>query len=101
MTISNERKAKTNEFVLFSLQITLSLHAKIRKMAETFLLGMLIIAISLILLCIKLILLKNGKFSSPHVGDNPGLRKNKIHCVLDEDKEARRHGERLDKNKSV
>lgn len=86
---------------MFCLRIALSLHAKIRKMAETFLLGMLIIAISLILLCIKLILLKNGKFSSPHVGDNPGLRKNKIHGVMDEDKEARRHVERLDKNKSV
>lgn len=59
-------------------------------MAETFLLGMLIIAISLILLCIKLILLKNGRFTSPHVGDNPGLRKNKIHCVIEEDLLARK-----------
>lgn len=47
-----------------------------------------------------MILLKNGKFASPHVGDNPGLRKNKIHCVMDEDKEARRkRAKRLDKNK--
>nr|WP_298451075.1 hypothetical protein [uncultured Prevotella sp.] len=68
-------------------------------MIETFFLGMLIIAISLILLCIKVILLKKGKFSSPHVGDNPGLRKNKIHCVMDEDRETRRqHNRRLDKN---
>lgn len=67
-------------------------------MIETFLLGMLIIAISLILLCIKLILLRNGKFASPHVGDNPGLRKKKIHCVMDEDKEMRLgYSRRLDK----
>lgn len=76
------------------------MHAKIRKMAETFFISMLIIAISLILLCIKIILLKNGKFASPHVGDNPGLRKNKIHCVMDEDREDRRkRAVRLDKNK--
>lgn len=59
-------------------------------MAETFFLGMLIIAISVILLCIKLILRKNGKFSSQHVKDNPGLRKNKIHCVMDQDMAARK-----------
>lgn len=58
-------------------------------MAETFLFGMLIIAISIILLSIKVILLKNGKFSSQHVKDNPGLRKNKIHCVIEQDNEDR------------
>lgn len=59
-------------------------------MAETFFLDMLIIAISVILFCIKLILRKNGKFSSQHVKDNPGLRKNKIHCVMDQDMAARK-----------
>lgn len=65
------------------------MHAKVSKMAETFLFGMLIIAISIILLSIKVILLKNGKFSSQHVKDNPGLRKNKIRCVLEQDNEDR------------
>ena len=32
---------------------------------------------------------KNGKFSSQHVHDNPGLRKQGIHCVVDQDREAR------------
>lgn len=69
-------------------------------MTETFFLGMLIIAISVILLCIKLILRKNGKFSSQHVKDNPGLRKNKIHCVMDQDMADRRmRTGRLDRNK--
>ena len=43
------------------------------------------------LLGIKLIFLKNGKFSSQHVHDNPGLRKQGIHCVIDQDKEARKN----------
>ncbi len=61
-------------------------------MAETFIIGMLIIAISMALLCIKLILLKDGKFSSQHVKDNPGLRKRRIHCVMEQDREARLAG---------
>ncbi len=58
-------------------------------MAETLLLSVLIIAICIALLCIKIILIKGGKFSSQHVKDNPGLRKRDIHCVLDQDREAR------------
>ncbi len=38
---------------------------------------------------VKLIFRKNGKFSSQHVHDNPGLRKQGIHCVIDQDREAR------------
>ena len=41
------------------------------------------------LLSVKLIFRKNGKFSSQHVHDNPGLRKQGIHCVVDQDREAR------------
>ncbi len=50
---------------------------------------MLIIAICIALLSIKLLLKKKGKFSSQHIHDNPGLRKQGIHCVIDQDKEAR------------
>ncbi|EJP28680.1 hypothetical protein HMPREF1146_0584 [Prevotella sp. MSX73] len=41
---------------------------------------------------VKLLLKKNGKFSSQHVHDNPGLRRKGIHCVIDQDKEARAAG---------
>ena len=41
------------------------------------------------LFSVKLIFKKNGKFSSQHVHDNPGLRKMGIHCVVDQDREAR------------
>lgn len=56
---------------------------------KTLLFTVLIIAISVALLSIKVIVKKNGKFSSQHVHDNPALRKLGIHCVLDQDKEAR------------
>lgn len=61
-------------------------------MVKIFLFSVLIIAICIALLSVKLIFRKNGKFSSQHVHDNPGLRKQGIHCVIDRDREARRAG---------
>ena len=62
-------------------------------MIETLILSVLIIASSMALFCVKLIFKKNGRFSSQHVHDNPGLRKQGIHCVMDQDRAAReRHG---------
>ncbi len=58
-------------------------------MIETFFISVLIIAIAVILLCIKIILRKNGKFSSQHISDNPALRKRNIHCVIKQDQEER------------
>ncbi len=60
---------------------------------------MLIIAISIVLLCIKLILKENGRFSSQHIHDNPGLRKMGIHCVMEQDREAKEKALKLKKNK--
>lgn len=59
-------------------------------MTETLALSLLIIAIAVALLCVKMIFRKNGMFSSQHIHDNPGLRKQGIHCVIDQDKEARK-----------
>ena len=61
-------------------------------MIKIFLLSMLIIAIACALLAVKLLFLKNGKFTSQHIHDNAALRKQGIHCVIDQDKEARRAG---------
>lgn len=51
--------------------------------------AVLIIAIAVILLSVKVIFRKNGRFSSQHIHDNAALRKQGIHCVLDQDREAR------------
>ena len=59
-------------------------------MTETLLFSVLIIAISMLLLCIKIVLRKGGRFSSYHVGDSPDMRKLKIGCVLKQDKDERR-----------
>ena len=62
-------------------------------MVETLLASMLIIAIAVALLSVKLIFRRNGKFSSQHVHDNPGMRAKGIHCVIDQDREARQKGQ--------
>lgn len=58
-------------------------------MAETLFLSVLIIAISVVLLGVKVLLRKDGRFSPQHIKDNPALRKQKIHCVIEQDREAR------------
>lgn len=58
-------------------------------MIKTILLTLLIVAVAMVLFCVKLLFKKNGRFSSQHVHDNPALRKMGIHCVMDQDREAR------------
>jgi hypothetical protein len=53
------------------------------------LISLAVVAVAFALLSIKVLLKRNGKFSSQHVHDNPGLRKQGIHCVVDQDREAR------------
>lgn len=55
---------------------------------------MLIIAISLALLCIKMILQKKGRFSSFHIHDSEAMKERGIHCVVDQDREERVKAER-------
>ena len=53
------------------------------------LISLAVVAVAFALLSIKVLLKRNGKFSSQHVHDNPGLRKQGIHCVMDQDRDAR------------
>ena len=50
---------------------------------------MLIIAIAFALLSVKVLFRRNGEFSSQHIHDNPGMKARGIHCVIDQDREAR------------
>ena len=58
-------------------------------MIETIALTLLIIAIAVVLLSVKVIFKKNGRFSSQHIHDNPDLKKKGIDCVLEQDRQAR------------
>ena len=58
-------------------------------MIKLMLISLAVVAVAFALLSIKVLLKRNGKFSSQHVHDNPGLRKQGIYCVMDQDREAR------------
>ncbi len=58
-------------------------------MIETLLASVLIIAIAVILLSVGVILRKNGRFSSFHIHDSEAMKERGIHCVVDQDREAR------------
>ena len=61
-------------------------------MIKIIIITVLIIAICIALLSVKVIFKKNGRFSSQHIHDNEALRQQVIHCVLDQDREARESG---------
>ena len=58
-------------------------------MIQTLLLSVLIIAIAIALFLVKVLVKKGGEFSSQHIHDNEALRQKGIHCVMDQDCEAR------------
>ena len=68
------------------------MQAKLQKMIETLLFSVLIIAIAVALLLIKVVLKKNGRFSSQHIHDSEAMKARGIHCVIDQDREAREKG---------
>ncbi len=61
-------------------------------MVKTLLLSVLIIAIGVALMAVKLLLKKDGKFESQHIHDSKAMKDRGIHCVLDQDREARQRG---------
>lgn len=52
-------------------------------------LTLLIVAASVALLSVKVLLKKNGRFSSQHIHDSKALKEKGIHCVIDQDREMR------------
>ena len=65
-------------------------NTKIREMLKTVTITLLIVAISFLLLGIKVIFTKAGRFPNIHISGNEALRKKGIGCVQSQDMEARK-----------
>ena len=52
------------------------------------------VGLAVILLSIRVILKKNGRFSSQHISQSKAMRERGIHCAVSQDREARK-GEEL------
>lgn len=59
-------------------------------MLYSVLLILLIVAISVLLLGVKVFFLKNGRFPNSHVSGNKAMRQRGIGCVQSQDREAQR-----------
>ncbi len=58
-------------------------------MLKLFIVTLVIVALAVALLCVKVILRRNGRFTSPHIHDSKAMKDRGIHCVIDQDREAR------------
>ncbi len=58
-------------------------------MLKTLLVTLALVAASVVLLCVRIILVKGGRFPNTHVGGNKHLRQKGIGCVQSQDREAR------------
>ncbi len=54
------------------------------------------LALAFVLLSVRVILKKNGRFSSQHISENKRMREKGIHCATSQDREAQR-----DANKKI
>lgn len=68
----------------------LFIFAKQRRMnmVKIFLFTLALVAIAGVLLGIQILLKKNGKFSSQHIGQSKAMRERGIHCLQAQDKMA-------------
>ncbi len=58
-------------------------------MLKLFIVTLVIVALAVALLCVKVLLRRNGRFTSPHIHDSKAMKDRGIHCVIDQDREAR------------
>ena len=65
-------------------ELVVSLQAKMGILVVILLVGA-----AMLLLCVRVILRKNGRFSSQHISQNKLMRERGIHCVNTQDYEAR------------
>ena len=58
---------------------------------ETMLLIIALVGLAVILLSIRVIVKKNGRFSSQHISQNKRMRERGIHCAVTQDREAKKY----------
>lgn len=66
------------------------MRAKLKKKMKLTIFSALIIAISIILLAIKLVLKRDGKFPNLHIDESDAMKSRGIQCAVKQDFEARK-----------
>ena len=63
---------------------------KLPKQSMKLLIVILLLAAAFILLSVRVILKRNGRFSGQHISQSKTMRERGIHCATSQDREARR-----------
>jgi hypothetical protein len=59
-------------------------------MIKELIIVILALAFAIVLLSVRVIIKKNGRFSSEHISQNKRMKQDGIHCATSQDREARR-----------
>lgn len=65
-------------------------YLKVIEMLKILLATMLIVAICIALLCVKMLIQKNGKFPNLHISGSKAMRERGIGCVQSQDREQQK-----------
>lgn len=78
----------TSCIIINMLEVDTVTHQKITKMEflYVFLAILGLVAVALLLLSINILIKKNGKFSSQHVGQSREMKKRGVHCAQTQDR---------------
>jgi len=60
-----------------------------KSMIKTLLLTLGIVAVAMLLFCVRILLKKGGRFHSQHIGQSKAMHDRGIHCAQAQDFEAR------------
>lgn len=85
---NTEIQHKSSLFYIFFVSLHSDMH--LQNMAKLLLLTLVVVLLAVILLSIKMILRKDGRFSSIHISDSKAMRERGIHCATSQDREIRR-----------
>lgn len=53
-----------------------------------------LVLVAMLLLCVRVLMKRNGTFSSQHISENKRMKQDGIHCATSQDREARRQGKK-------
>lgn len=63
-------------------------------MLKTILFSLIAVACAMLLLCVRVLLKKNGRFHSEHLSQSKAMRERGIGCVVSEDRKMRKNADK-------
>lgn len=83
------KSTQKREFIFIIKTFFVPLQTIIVHLMKEFLIAIGLLGVAFALLSIRIILKKNGSFSSQHISENKVMRRRGIHCATSQDREAK------------